>query len=90
MNDSRCMVCKYQGDHSSKDLLHDRIYRDRGPELVIALCYHHSWEFFRYGQKKFLGVYKENFMQVFGTETDQELIDHLKGSGKNSQGNWIA
>lgn len=80
MKDSRCMVCKYLGDHEQKELTSERIYRERGNPLTVSLCYGHSWELFRNGQKKFLDTYRHNFMQVFGTETEEELIQHLKGS----------
>lgn len=90
MNDCRCMVCKYLGDHASKELVKDHIYRDKGPHLIVSLCYHHSWELFRMGQRKFLNQYRENFMQVFGTETEEELINHLKGNNKHGFQAWAA
>ena len=89
MNDFRCMVCKYLGDHSHKELSKEKIFRDRGNALVVSLCYNHSWELFRNGQKKFLDQYRNNFMQVFGTETEEELIEHLKGTKSGFQ-SWAA
>lgn len=84
------MVCKYQGDHAAKELLHDNIYREHGAPIVVSLCYHHSWELFRAGQKKFLSRYQDNFMQVFGTETEAELIEYLKGKSRSILGQWAA
>ena len=90
MSDHRCLVCKYLGDHSHKELSKDRIFRERGSDILVPLCYHHSWELFRNGQKKFLSKYRDNFMQFFGTETESELIDYVRGSGRNSYDRWVA
>lgn len=89
MKDYRCMICKYQGDHSEKELSKDRIFRERGGPIIINLCYNHSWDLFRNGQKKFLEQYRSDFMAVFGTENESELIEHLKGTGKGFQ-SWAA
>jgi len=88
MNDNRCMVCKYLGDHAHKELSQERIYRERGGSITLNLCYGHSWELFRTGQKRFLKSYQENFMHVFGTESEKELIEHLKGEGKANPLAW--
>ncbi len=83
MKDHRCAVCKYHGDHREKPLYFEHIWRDNGQPFQIALCYVHSWELFRVGQKKFLAAYRENFMRYFGTESERELLDHLKGAAKS-------
>lgn len=90
MNDHRCLICKYLGDHSHKELSKDRIYRERGTDLMVPLCYGHSWELFRSGQRKFLAKYRENFMQFFGTETEVDLIDYVKGTSKTAFNRWAA
>jgi hypothetical protein len=90
MNDQRCLICKYLGDHSHKELSKDRIYRERGTDLMVPLCYGHSWELFRSGQRKFLAKYRENFMMFIGTETETDLIDYVKGNSKNSFDRWAA
>jgi hypothetical protein len=87
MKDSRCVICKYIGDNKQKELTKEKIYRNSGKDIPLQLCYSHSWELFRVGQRKFLEMYKENFMQFFGTETEKELINYVKGD--NSQfGSW--
>lgn len=78
MKDSRCTVCKYQGDHDPKELHQDVIYRGNGNRYQLNLCYMHSWELFRGGQHKFLRLYQQNFQAVFGTESEPELMDHMK------------
>lgn len=90
MKDHRCLVCKYLGDHSEKNLSRDKIYRERGQDIVIPLCYSHSWELFRMGQKKFLNQYKSNFMAFFGTETESALINYIKGEEQKGFGSWMA
>jgi hypothetical protein len=89
MQDQRCLICKYLGDHNHKDLSKDRIYRDRGADLLVPLCYLHSWELYRSGQRKFLSKYSPNFMQFFGTETEADLINYVKGSSKGFD-RWAA
>jgi hypothetical protein len=43
------------------------------------------------GQKNFLKEYRNNFMQVFGTESEKELINHIRGQGnKNGFHSWAA
>ena len=90
MSDQRCLVCKYLSDHDHKVLSKDRIYRDRGTDLVVPLCYGHSWELFRNGQRKFIAKYRHNFMHFFGTESDSEFIDYIKGSSGSSFDRWAA
>jgi hypothetical protein len=90
MKDERCLICKYLGDHSHKELSRDRIYRERGTDLMVLLCYGHSWELFRMGQRNFLAKYRENFMMFFGTESETELIDYAKGISRNSLDRWSA
>jgi len=78
MKDHRCAVCKYQGDHNEKKIYLEPIWRDNGLPFKIALCYMHSWELFRMGQKNFLMSYRDNFMGYYGTESERELVKHLK------------
>jgi hypothetical protein len=87
MKDSRCVICKYIGDNNEKKVTQEKIYRNSGKDISVLLCYSHSWELFRLGQKNFLETYKENFMQFFGTETEKELINYVKGNDKQF-GNW--
>lgn len=74
MSEQLCLVCKYLGDHSNKVLSKDRIYRNNETDLVVPLCYTHSWELFRNGQRKFIEKYRHNFMQFFGTESKSEFL----------------
>jgi hypothetical protein len=90
MNDQRCMVCKYLGDNSQKELSRDRIYRERGSDIMVLLCYGHSWELFLMGQNKFLAKYRDNFLMFYGTESENELIDYVRGGSKKSSGGWAA
>lgn len=89
MNDNRCLICKYLGDHEHKELSKDRIYRERGNDIIIPLCYQHSWELFRMGQRVFLAKYRSNFMHFFGTESENELIEYVKGTSRDSN-RWAA
>jgi len=90
MNDSRCLICKYLGDHKNKTLNRDRIYRDRGNDLIVNLCYGHSWELFMFGQYKFLNRYRPNFMSFLGTETEAEFVSFIKGNKTASSDPWAA
>ncbi|MFP5459274.1 MAG: hypothetical protein ACLGG7_11125 [Bacteriovoracia bacterium] len=90
MSDQRCLICKYLGDHAHKTLSKDKIFRERGTDLVVPLCYTHSWELFRSGQRSFLAKYRHNFMQFYGTETESELIDFIKGTGAKGFDRWAA
>ncbi len=90
MKDCRCVICKYSGDHGEKLLNKDRIFRSQGRDVVVQLCYTHSWELFRGGQRKFLERYRANLMNFFGTETEQELIDFVKGVGESPLSRYAA
>jgi hypothetical protein len=79
MKDSRCVICKYRGDQREKKVTLEHIWRERGQPFQIPLCYVHSWELFRVGQRAFLANYRDNFMNYFGTETERELFEHLRG-----------
>jgi hypothetical protein len=88
MKEQRCLICKYLGDHSEKYLCHDKIYREQGQDILVHLCYSHSWELFRLGQKKFLNNYKSNFTAFLGTETETALIEYVRGEKKKGFGSW--
>ena len=79
MKDSRCVICKYLGDHRAKELHRGEIFRDKASSIGLSLCYFHSWELYREGQKKFIARYRPNFMEFFGTESEKELIEFIKG-----------
>lgn len=83
MKDDRCVICKYSGDHQKKQITRDQIWREKGRTFRIPLCYLHSWELFRLGQKVFFATYSANFKNYYGTETEKELFDHLKGEKTN-------
>jgi hypothetical protein len=90
MSDQRCLICKYMGDHAHKSLSRDRIFKDgSGAVISIQLCYTHSWELFRFGQKKFLLSYRPYFEGFYGTEADAELIDFIQND-KNFKKSWAA
>ncbi len=78
MEIKRCFVCMYQG-LMKVGTNTDSIYSG-SDERHIQLCYSHSVELFRTGQKKFMTKYRENF-----TSMEFDTIDF---SNKNKRSVW--
>ncbi len=53
----------------------DILYDGKGQARSIPLCYGHSVEFFKVGQKAFIKKYRPIFNGKFGTDSDMELVD---------------
>lgn len=81
MKDNRCFICKYNQDDKEKTN-DDVIYDGRGNAKTIPLCYHHSVEFFKGGQKTFIFKYKEIFVGKFGIESDTDLVSYFTGESR--------
>lgn len=57
MNDKKCFICKNCGKDSDNRLFLDYLYDQFGNTQTIPLCYVHSVEFFKVGQKQFVAKY---------------------------------
>lgn len=81
MKDNRCFICKFKQDYSPKTN-DDLIYDARGNTMTIPLCYGHSVELFKFGQKSFLNKHKHIFNGNFGLENDMELMTYFNTGKK--------
>lgn len=82
MKDNRCFICKF--NHEDKIKTNDDvIYDPRGNAKSIPLCYSHSVEFFKSGQKTFVLRYREIFAGKFGMDSDMELVNYFTGEARN-------
>jgi len=74
MKDKRCFTCKYQGK-ISLDTTNCHLYDPRGKSLTISLCYTHSVEFFKLGQKNYMLKYGKDVTEFFGYEEDSLTLN---------------
>ncbi len=81
MKDNRCFICKFKQEETlkSKD---DLIYDAKGNSMTIPLCYNHSVELFKTGQKSFLTKHKNIFSGNFGLENDMQLVNYFSTNRK--------
>lgn len=63
-----CEACRKSGKYNSGHY-HDEIYNSRGP-VMISLCYYHSVELFKMGQKNFISKYRPDFLEYDLTPKD--------------------
>jgi hypothetical protein len=82
MKDNRCFICKFNHEETLKTN-DDVLYDGRGNSKSIPLCYLHSVEFFKGGQKVFIFKYKEIFLGKFGIESDADLINYFTDESRN-------
>lgn len=82
MKDNRCFICKFRQDFTPK-ASDDLIYDARGNTKAIPLCYGHSVELFKHGQKSFLNKHQHIFSGSFGMENDLELINYFNTDKKS-------
>lgn len=76
MNDHRCFICKYKGQ-TNTDTYGNEIYEPRGRSLTILLCYNHTIDLFKIGQKNFIVKHKPNFSDYFGFENDEHIMRYF-------------
>lgn len=76
MKDNRCFICKYKQSNAQK-ASDDLIYDAKGNSTTLPLCYTHSVELFKTGQKSFLTKHKSIFTGNFGLENDLDLIEYF-------------
>lgn len=57
MRKKLCEACKTRGKYNPGDYL-DAIYHTHGAPTYLRLCYGHSVELFKFGQKSFLAKYE--------------------------------
>ena len=81
MKDNRCFICKFKQDNTPK-AADDLIYDAKGQTMTLPLCYGHSVELFKSGQKNFLTKHKNIFSGSFGIENDMELVNYISGGKK--------
>ncbi len=79
MKDNRCFICKFKQLDTPKTN-DDLIYDPKGNTAVISLCYVHSVELFKSGQKVFLQRHRHIFTGNFGVENDLELMNYFNPS----------
>ena len=60
MKDNRCFICKFKQENIPKTN-DDLIYDAKGNSMVVPLCYGHSVELFKTGQKSFLNLELVNY-----------------------------
>jgi hypothetical protein len=71
MKEKTCLVCKHTG-HLHAAVGRDAVYQHNGNQCFIDLCYHHSVEFFKTGQKKFIDKYQPTFLGLLNIEGPNE------------------
>ncbi|MFP5386559.1 MAG: hypothetical protein ACLGHN_10800 [Bacteriovoracia bacterium] len=76
MKDNRCFICKFKEDYKPKTN-DDVIYDARGNSMTLPLCYGHSVELFKTGQKSFINKHRFIFSGHFGVESDLELVNYF-------------
>jgi hypothetical protein len=76
MKDNRCFICKFCELESAKTN-DDILYDGKGQARTLPLCYGHSVEFFKSGQKAFIRKYRQIFVGKFGEDSDMELVDYF-------------
>lgn len=81
MKDNRCFICKFNNEETLK-ANDDVIYDKTGNAKSLPLCYNHSVEFFKSGQKAFVMKYKNIFVGKFGIESDMELIEYFTDANR--------
>lgn len=81
MKDTRCFICKYRQD-DTESVKDDLIYDAKGHSVALPLCYNHSVELFKTGQKTFLTKHKNIFTGNFGLENDMDLIEYFNTNRK--------
>jgi hypothetical protein len=82
MKDVRCFICKFcelETVKTNDDILYD----GKGQARSLPLCYGHSVEFFKSGQKAFIRKYRQIFMGKYGVESDMELVDYFTSEERN-------
>lgn len=82
MKDNRCFICKFKQENIPKTN-DDLIYDAKGNSMVVPLCYGHSVELFKTGQKTFLTKHKYIFSGSFGLENDLELVNYFNPTAKD-------
>jgi hypothetical protein len=82
MKDSRCFVCKFKQVFKPKTC-DDLIYDARGNSTTIPLCYGHSVELFKNGQKNFLTKHHQIFTGSLGIENDMKLVNFFNNERKD-------
>jgi hypothetical protein len=86
MKDNRCFICKFKEDYKLKTN-DDIIYDARGNSMTLPLCYGHSVELFKSGQKSFVSKHKYVFAGRFGVESDMELVNYF--SPQRRERSWF-
>lgn len=76
MKDNRCFICKFKEDQKLKTS-DDTIYDPSGNSMTLPLCYGHSVELFKSGQKAFVSKHKNIFSGHLGVETDLQLVNYF-------------
>lgn len=81
MKDNRCFVCKYCQEQTPSTN-HDFIFDGKGNSKPLPLCYNHSVELYKTGQKNFLNTYRTIFLGNFGFEGDLDLMNYFQTEPK--------
>jgi hypothetical protein len=81
MKDNRCFICKYKQEDTEK-VSEDLIYDAKGHSQALPLCYTHSVELYKTGQKNFLNKHRNIFIGNLGLENDLDLIEYFNVNRK--------
>ncbi|WP_408095901.1 hypothetical protein ACJVC5_12735 [Peredibacter sp. HCB2-198] len=81
MKDNRCFVCKYHQEQTESST-HDQIFDGKGNTKTLPLCYNHSVELYKTGQKNFLQKHRTIFLGNFGFEGDLDLMNYFQTEPK--------
>ncbi len=82
MKDNRCFICKFR-QLATTISNHDAIYDGEGNGRLIGLCYAHSVELFKVGQRNFILRHRNVFANSFGFEEDSDLVSAFKQGRKD-------
>ncbi len=82
MKDNRCFICKFR-QQTTTIAFYDTIYDGEGNGRLIGLCYSHSVELFKVGQRNFILRHRNVLANTFGFEEDSALVSAFKQGRKD-------
>ena len=90
MKDKRCLICKCRKKNNNQTFP-NMIFNKQGHSGTFYLCYSHSVDYFKFGQRFFFEKYEEFFNQsrLAASEADHAILDFLKNPEKEKySGFW--
>jgi hypothetical protein len=71
MKEKNCLVCKHNGFIRAADEK-DILYQENGNPFFVDLCYAHSVEFFKLGQRRFVNRYRYSLTRFLDYERSEK------------------